>query len=103
MAFPGGFGDEDLGTFFEDFEVVVLWPSKAITGSGILDVSTETHDFNSQRSEVMVGITSLLFRSDIFPGLKKNDQLIVDGIPHFVSQVDKEADGRTSRAHLRLV
>jgi len=103
VPFPGGFGDDDLGTFFADFGVTVLWPSKQITDMGILDVSTESHDFASQRSEVQVGVISVLLQTHKFPGLKKNDTLIVDGTSYFVSQYDKEADGRGSRAHLRLV
>ena len=103
MAFPNGFGDNDLDTFFDDFGVVVLWPSKAITDVGILDQSTESHDFASQRSEVQVGVVSVLLKTNKFPGLKKNDTLIIDGTSYFVSQYDKEADGRNSRAHLRLV
>ena len=103
MAFPKNFGDDDLGTFFEDFQVAVIWPSKAITGAGILDVATETHDFTSQRSEVTVGVISVLLQTNQFPGLKKNDSITVDGTVYYISQIDKEADGRTSRAHLRLV
>lgn len=103
MAYPNGFGDNDLDTFFEDFGVIVLWPSKSISGVGILDQSTESHDFSSQRSEVQVSVTSILLQTQKFPGLKKNDTLVVDGASFYVSQYDKEADGRTSRAQLREV
>lgn len=103
MSYPNGFGDADLDTFFADFAVVVAWPAKGIVGSGIFDNQTETHDFASQRSEVQVGVLSLLVKSGTFPCLKKNDTLLVDGVAHFVSKIDLEADGRTSRIALRLV
>lgn len=103
MAYPSGFGDDDLDTFFADFSVVVAWPARSLTGTGIYDTQTETHDFASQRSEVQVGVLSLLVKTGMFPGLKKNDILVVDEVAHYVSKVDMEADGRTSRIALRLV
>jgi hypothetical protein len=103
MSYPNGFGDADLDTFFADFSVVVAWPAQGITGTGIYDTQTETHDFATQRSEVQVGVLSLLVKTGMFPGLKKNDPLMVDGVLHYVSKVDLEADGRTSRIALRLV
>lgn len=103
MAFPNGFGDTDLNTFFEDFEVPISIPSKSIFSSGILDSSTEAHDFQSQRSEVQVGVVSALVVTSEFTAAKKNDVVIADGVSYYISQIDKEADGRTSRIHLRFV
>jgi hypothetical protein len=107
MAYPNNFGDDDLGTFFEDFGVAVSWShtvglvTTTITATGILDAATESHDFSSQRSEVQVGVVSVLLRTELFPGMRKNEPLTVDGVNYYVSQFDKEADGRLSRAHLR--
>ena len=101
MAFPNGFGDSDLGTFFEDFQVAIDIPAKSIFAFGILDSSTEAHDFPSQRSEVTVGVISALVKTSDFLSAKKNDLVIADGVSYYISQIDKEADGRTSRLHLR--
>ena len=101
MAYPNGFGDSDLDTFVEDFAIVVTVPSRSITAKGILDSSTETHDFASQRSEVTDGVVSMLVKTSEFSTLKKNDALTADGVSYFVSQIDHEADGRTTRIHLR--
>lgn len=101
MAYPNGFGDSDLDTFFEDFAIVVTVPSRGITAKAILDSSTETHDFNSQRSEVVVSVVSMLVKASEFATLKKNDPLVADGVSYFVSEINREADGRTMRVHLR--
>ncbi len=101
MAYPNGFGDNDLDTFFEDFAIVVTVPSRGITAKAILDAATESHSFPSQRSEVVVGVVSMLVKTSEFATLKKNDPLTADGISYLVSQIDHEADGRTSRIHLR--
>lgn len=103
MAFPNGFGDADLGTFFADFQVSIDVPAKSIFATGILDSSTESHDFASQRSEVQVGVVSALVKTSDFSTAKKNDLVVADGVSYYISQIDKEADGRTSRIHLRFV
>ncbi len=95
------FGDSDLSTFFKEFAVPVISVSRAINTLGVIDSATESHDFNSQRSEVMVGVISILVQTSTISALKKNDPLTVDGISYLVSQIDREADGKTSRVHLR--
>lgn len=95
------FGDEDLDTFFEEMSVVVVWPDAQIRDKGIRDEGTESRDFASQRSEVIVGEQSLLILTQRFPGLKKNDELIVDGETVRASRIELEADGRTSRVYFR--
>jgi hypothetical protein len=95
------FGDGDLGTFFEEMSCVVVWPDAQIQGKGIRDEGTVSYDFSSQRSEVIVGEQSLLVLTSMFPGLKKNDEIVVAGETVRVSRIEREADGGTSRAFFR--
>jgi len=118
MPIPNGFGDEDITTFFEDFGVPVYHtgcpggyvlpgyadPGVFLDGTvGILDMATEDHDFPSQRSEVRVGISSVLLIVAAFTIAlpKKNDPINVDGTNYFVNSAHLEGDGRTIRCSLR--
>lgn len=100
MAYPNGFGDADLGTFFGEFSVPVTHGTT--TTVGVLDESTEDHQFPSQRSEVTTGESSMLVQRHAFTVLpKRNDPITVDGGNYYVNRTSIEADGRTMRIWMR--
>ena len=104
MAYPNGFGDEDLDTFLEDFGILVTWAAGGVTDKkGLFDNAEVAHDFNAQRSEVMAGVPTLLVKKADFPGLPKNALLSVDGVPYYSGTSQDQADGRFMRVPLRLV
>lgn len=95
------YGDEDLGTFFAEMAIEVVWPDTGLRGPGILDEGGEQHDFPSQRSEVIVIEPSVLVMTKDFPGLRKNDLIVVEEASRRVSKAIPEGDGRTTRIYFR--
>lgn len=106
-----GEAPEDVLAFFNGFARPVIWTSATtevpVPIVGIYDEGNEPHDFNTQKSEVMVARPSLRCPTYLASGVKRGDRLeftdptgadvafLATGNP------EREADGLTSLIYVR--
>lgn len=109
MPIGSGFGDDDIDTFFVDFGVPLTEAGTNIGPDGtpklcVFDTETDTHQFPTEKSEILAGTSSALVRAKDFIGNvypKRNAVVTVDGLEYIVNYTKIEADGRTGRLFVR--
>lgn len=89
---------EDMTVFFADFGVPVSFGS--LTTKALFDKAGTVQDLGGL--PITVQEDSILFATVALPGLKKDSSLTVDGTAYTVRNVQRQDDGKVSRATLRL-